>query len=147
MLDEINLTRSMLPKSMGSVHWSVSSLTKNPTLTKELKAGPYSIPALVPASPWLDNIAPASPQVAMNKSKEKLNVQWSSKDKDAASWILYAQYDNKWEYTIMSKDQLNASLQLLSADIAGKTSTLKNIMVTSVDRTGNESEQQVIPVN
>jgi len=33
VLDEINLTRSMLPKSMGAVHWSVSSLTKNPTLT------------------------------------------------------------------------------------------------------------------
>ena len=147
VLDEISLTRSMLPKSMGAVHWSVSSLTKNPTLTKELKAGPYSIPALIPASPWLDAIAPASPQVAMTKSKDKLNIQWSSKDKDASSWILYAQYDNKWEYTILGKGQLNASLELLSADITGKTSTLKNIMVTAVDRTGNESEQQVIPVN
>jgi len=112
-----------------------------------LKAGPYSIPALVPASPWLDNIAPASPQVAMNKSKDKLNVQWSSKDKDASSWILYAQYDNRWEYTIMGKHQLNASLQLLTADLSGKSSSLKNIMVTAVDRTGNESEQQIIPVN
>ena len=147
VLDEISLTRSMLPKSMGAVHWSVSSLTKNPTLTKELKAGPYSIPALVPASPWLDAIAPASPQVAITKSKDKLNIQWSSKDKDATGWILYAQYDNKWEYTIMGKAQLNASLQLLNADITGKTSTLKNIMVTAVDRTGNESEQQLIPVN
>jgi hypothetical protein len=137
----------MLPKSMGAVHWSVSSLTKNPTLTKELKAGPYSIPALIPASPWLDAIAPASPQVAMSKNKDKLNIQWSAKDKDAASWILYAQYDNKWEYIILGKGQLNASLQLLSADITGKTSTLKNIMVTAIDRTGNESEQQVIPVN
>ena len=147
VLDEINLTRSMLPKSMGAVHWSVSSLTKNPTLTKELSAGLYNIPALVPASPWLDNIAPGSPQVTMNKSKDKLNIQWSSKDKDATSWILYSQYDNKWEYTIMGKAQLNASLQLLTADLSGKTYTLKNIMVTAVDRTGNESEQQVIPVN
>jgi len=47
----------------------------------------------------------------------------------------------------MGREQLNASLQLLSADVSGKTSTLKNIMVTAVDRTGNESEQQVIPVN
>jgi predicted lipoprotein len=83
----------------------------------------------------------------MSKSKDKLNIQWSAKDKDAASWILYAQYDNKWEYAILGKAQLNASLQLLNADITGKTSTLKNIMVTAVDRTGNESEQQVIPVN
>jgi hypothetical protein len=47
----------------------------------------------------------------------------------------------------MGKHQLNASLQLLTADLSGKSSSLKNIMVTAVDRTGNESEQQIIPVN
>lgn len=147
VLDEINLTRSMLPKSMGSVHWSVSSLTKNPTLTKELKAGPYQLSALVPASPWLDAIPPSSPQVLLSKAIDNLNIRWSSNDKDAFNWIVYAQYDNKWEYKILSKDQLASSIRLLSTDATGKRSSLKNIMVTAVDRTGNESEQVLVPVN
>jgi hypothetical protein len=132
---------------MGAVHWSVSSLTKNPTLTKELKAGPYQIPALVPASPWLDAIPPASPMVSLSKGEDNITIKWSSKDKDAFNWILYTQYDNIWEYKILGKDQLASSVRMLSTDASGKRSTLKNIIVTAVDRTGNESEQVIVPIN
>ena len=49
----------MLPESKGIVHWSISSLTKNPNLMNAILKGPYARQALVPASPWLDKKAPA----------------------------------------------------------------------------------------
>ncbi|WP_317235980.1 family 10 glycosylhydrolase [Niabella hibiscisoli] len=55
--NEIMISRGITPKSSGVVHWSISSLTKNPKLAQALLDGPYKKQALVPPSGWLDNIA------------------------------------------------------------------------------------------
>jgi len=67
ILNEIGLTRTMVNKSMGAIHWNISSLVKNPDLTEKLMGGPYTNQALIPASPWLDNIDPSAPIVSIQK--------------------------------------------------------------------------------
>jgi hypothetical protein len=54
VVNQIMITRGMLPDSKGAVHWSIGPLIKHPDLSKALLAGPYKNPALVPSSPWLD---------------------------------------------------------------------------------------------
>ena len=146
VVNEIQLTRNLIPKSMGSVHWNLSSLTKNPSLTKDLIEGPYKTPALVPASPWLNNSKPPAPIVKFINNTTDILVSWETNDDKTFKWVLYFQYDNKWEYQILNQKQINATLNKKILDSTGKEVVLKNIIVSAIDRTGNESDQIVMPI-
>ncbi len=146
MLGQIDLSRKLIPKSQGVVHWNISSLTKNPTLTQELKQGPYKGQTLIPESKWLNATPPAVPKVNIKKNGEAVQVSWSSDEKNSFRWVVYSQYDNKWEYEIKNKEEQTSSLKLKVSNGSGQTATLKNIVVTAIDRTGNESAQRMTPV-
>lgn len=146
VVNEIMITRGMLPKSPGTVHWSMSALTKNPSLTKELKEGVYKQPALVPASPWLDHIAPKPPEVFLGEQNDSLLVRWTSKEHDVFKWVLYYQYENKWEQRIFNKEETETIIKLYNNKLP-EPGKLKYIIVTAVDRTGNESAQKPVSIN
>lgn len=146
VISEIMITRGMLSKSPGTVHWSVSALTKNPTLTKSLIEGAYKQPAIVPASPWLDHTSPKPPEVFIGEQTDSLFIQWKSKETDIFKWVLYYQYENKWEQRIFNKEETQTLIQLYNNKLP-ESSKLKYIIVTAIDRTGNESEQKPIVIN
>jgi uncharacterized lipoprotein YddW (UPF0748 family) len=146
VISEIMITRGMLPKSPGTVHWSMSALTKNPTLTKSLNEGVYKQPAIVPASPWLDHIAPKPPEVFLGEQVDSLLIQWKSNEKDIIKWVLYYQYENKWEQRIFNKEETQTLISLYNNKVP-EPSKVKYIIVTAIDRTGNESEQKPIVIN
>ena len=141
VISEIMITRGMLPKSPGTVHWSMNALTKNTTLTKSLNEGVYKQPAIVPASPWLDHIAPKSPEVFLGEQVDSLLIQWKSNEKDIIKWVLYYQYENKWEQRIFNKEETQTVIPLYNNKIT-EPSKVKYIIVTAIDRTGNESVQK-----
>lgn len=133
--NDIMITRGMMPESSGIVHWSISSVTKNAHLSKALIDGPYKQPALVPATKWLDAIAPLAPTVNITQQTETVNVQWShTNEADVFKWVVYYKYGNNWRYKILNKQDRN--LVLKTQD--GKA-RLNVIAVSAVDRTGNES--------
>lgn len=146
IISEIMISRAMLPKSPGVTHWSINSLTKNLSLTKSLKEGVYKQPALVPASPWLDHIAPKAPEVFLNEQNDSLLIQWKTKETDIFKWVLYYQYDNKWEQRIFNKGETETLIKRFNNKDA-ESSKLKYIIVTAIDRSGNESEQKPIVIN
>ena len=100
--------------------------------------GPYAKQALVPSSEWLDKTPPARPTLSMQDNGEKLTVSWMHADyPDVFHWIVYAEYNNRWQYTI-----LNRSARSLDLDKTLPNATspgLQRVIVTAVDRTGNES--------
>jgi uncharacterized lipoprotein YddW (UPF0748 family) len=145
VISEIMITRGMLPKSPGTVHWSMSALTKNPTLTKSLNEGAYKQPALIPSSPWLDHIAPKPPEVFLGEQVDSLLIQWKGKETDITKWILYFQYENKWEQRIFNKEETQTLIPLYNNKVP-EPSKVKYIIVTAIDRTGNESEQKPIVI-
>lgn len=146
VINEIMITRGMLPKSPGTVHWSMSALTKNPGLTKDLKEGVYKQPALVPASPWLDHTPPKAPEVFLGEQADSLLIKWTSNEHDIFKWVVYYQYENKWEQRIFNKQETETFVKLYN-NKSPEPSKLKFIIVTAVDRTGNESVQKPIPIN
>lgn len=147
VLGQIDLSRKLIPKSQGVVHWNISSLTKNPTLTQELKKGPYKGQALVPASIWLNPSAPTAPKVSIKKNGETVQVSWNAEDNNHFRWVVYSQYGNKWEYEIKNKEEQTTSLKLKNTNGSGETAKLKNVVVTTIDRTGNESAQRAISID
>ena len=145
-INQIMITRGMLPQSKGVVHWSISSDIQNTKLMKALDAGPYKDAALVPASPWLDKTAPDPPSVTATRSLDSMQVSWTHSDPtDVFHWVVYYEYGNlpagqagTWSYKILNRNERTFSVKL----VGGTEKTplkLNRIVVTAVDRTGNES--------
>lgn len=140
IVNQIMITRGMLPNSPGAAHWSIAGLTKHEKLLKGIAEGPYKKQALVPASPWLDDKAPASPEVRTELKQAQWKISWNHADtKDVFRWVVYYQYGNKWESVI-----LNSKDRFLVKPAIENGQKLNKIAVTAVDRTGNESAKITI---
>src|SRR5690606_27667426 len=63
IVNQIMLTRGMLPNSPGAAHWSIGGLTKHEKLIKGITEGPYKKQALIPPTPWLGDTTPNVPLV------------------------------------------------------------------------------------
>lgn len=138
ILSQIMISRGILPESNGVIHWSISSLTKNPNMAKAILEGPYKKQALVPASPWLDNQPPAEPVVSV-KMTDSFLIHWEHPaENDVFKWVVYYSYGTNWEYVILNKN--DHSFNLKTEKTINKVITpLTELIVTAIDRTGNES--------
>jgi len=149
ILSQIMISRGMLPESKGVIHWSVSQVYKNPNMAKGILAGPYRKPALVPASPWLDNQPPAPPQANLTQVNDSTSrVAWThSNSTDVFRWVVYYQYGKDWDYTILPKGSTSMDIRRsMKATATAQPQLLTNISVTAVDRVGNESSRSNISV-
>ncbi len=140
-INQIMITRAIVPDSKGAVHWSISSLVRNPALAKALLDGPYKKQAIVPASPWLQKRKSVVPGITVSVADSTVFV---SRHSDAAvfRWVLYFQYENqKWDYIICNRYELSHMLPLLKIN-NGKNSRLRQVAVSVIDRSGNESDSK-----
>lgn len=139
--NEILITRGMVPKSMGVVHWSIGQLVNNPGLMKNLREGLYRQQALVPASPWLCSKKPEPPKGKAVKMDSLVIAVWREpKTNEVANWVVYERYGNKWHQHILPGCETSIPVQLLIP--SGKeTARLEEIWVSSVSRTGMESDR------
>ena len=140
--NQIMITRGMVPASKGAVHWSISSLTRHPLLAQGLLDGPYKQQALVPASPWLGSDVPDAPAVALENRGREVDVSWEHPNtSDVFKWVVYYRFGERWDYVILENHAMNVKLPSYAPD--GETK-LADVMVTAVDRLGNESEKKII---
>ena len=129
-VDQIMVTRGMLPDDPGTVHWSVGPLARSDTLATTLLDGPYLPQALVPASPWLDARPPAPPSVAAEWAGADLLIGWAHPDPgDVFTWVVYFRGDDAWSWRILPRHERQATLEAPVTEIA----------ISAVDRSGNES--------
>ncbi|MEO6682027.1 MAG: family 10 glycosylhydrolase [Ginsengibacter sp.] len=141
--NQIMISRGMLPESPGVIHWSLSSVTKNPNMAKMLLEGPYATNALVPSSPWLDNQLPEAPSVTTDQQGDSVTVKWSHKNEnDIFRWVVYYQYGSTKDYRILNRE----SRWLNLAPHNGKNK-LTSVVVTAVSRSSNESERTEVKPN
>ncbi len=142
-LNQIMISRGMTPQSKGVVHWSISSDVKNPKLSQMMKDGVYRKPALVPASSWLDDSPPANVEAAATMKDGKYVINRTDDNKDVFRWVVYYQYGDVWNYQVMNRN--DKSFEINSAITVNKQERqLKQIAVTAVDRTGNETAMKFI---
>ena len=146
VINQIMITRGMLPQSKGAVHWSIGPLLKHKELSDAIKEGPYRKKSLVPPSPWLDNEPPAKPVVSAKIENDRVNISWDHSDfQDVFRWVVYFKYDTgTWDYKILST---NARQQYLQKEVGDKKRKLQKIGITAVDRSGNQSEFFEVQIN
>ncbi|MGE5313301.1 MAG: glycoside hydrolase family 10 protein [Acidobacteriota bacterium] len=161
-INEIMVTRGMVPDAPGHAHFSMKVFMRDTTVFNQaLLAGPYRNQALVPGSPWLDQTPPQAPAVELSPvGADSIRITWTPADAaDAFHYVLYYQYGTAWTYTIFnradrsvvlarSRSVANPRARRASAAAPASqeipptlTESLTQIALTAVDRLGNESVQ------
>ncbi|MCM4154977.1 family 10 glycosylhydrolase [Gramella sp. AN32] len=132
---QILIARGILQDNPGVVHWDINQFKKNPQLATALKKGPYANKALVPASPWIDDLPPDFPNPELTVQNEELSISWKP-IKESSHYIVYFKYQNSaWDYHLLNKEVLGYKISMFNQE----NSKLEKIGITSVDRTGNQS--------
>jgi uncharacterized lipoprotein YddW (UPF0748 family) len=139
IVNQIRLTRKQSGAG-GHLHWNMGTLLRNDALDDALLKNLYAQPALIPAFPWLDKIAPAKPVVSAviegpEGGNQKVKVSWSG---GAAQkpWLWVLQSRNRdWKTEILPEGKTSITLAGLLPDV---------IAVSAVDRNGNCSAPAVL---
>jgi uncharacterized protein YbbC (DUF1343 family)/uncharacterized lipoprotein YddW (UPF0748 family) len=160
-VNEIMITRGMLPESPGVIQWNIGSLVRSPELTKAVAEGPYKNRALVPASPWLDKKAPAPPEAGISKANDSISVSWRHNvTADINRWVVYFKYGSRWKHDILGPDARSVKVPCFEVNTSYLDRTdplsvknkeevlirLDTIAVSAVDRFGNESALSAVAV-
>ncbi len=142
ILNQVMIVRGMNPTGPGICMFSMRSLLRREgQLAAQLKDGPFAEPALIPASPWLDNEPPAAPVVHMAKRAEHVQVSWTAGSVEPVSlWVLYSQSASGWSYRILPG-------RVEKIELAIGDGVLSRVAISAIDRSRNESEKTVIEVN
>lgn len=146
IVDQINATRERGAKSNGQVHFTLATLT-NERLEPMIREV-YATPALVPASPWLDDKAPAEPFVnyALGDGGVTM-VEWAQSKGQAGDplnkaflWVVAtkASAADKWTTTIVPGAQTSWS--------APEGQAVAKVAIAAVDRTGNMGRAAVVKI-
>jgi uncharacterized lipoprotein YddW (UPF0748 family) len=131
LADQIRATRAQKGAS-GNVHFSMKSLMNNRVGVTDSIAKMYAEPALVPASPWLGKTPPAKPAVSRLERKGGLLLDIQPAGKDVRLHVVRQLVGDKWSVDIVSATR---SDNKWSSD-----QKPAKVVVTSIDRVGQESE-------
>ncbi len=122
-------TARIQPGVSGQVHFSMVALLEDRRgISTALQTGAYAEAALVPASPWLDAVAPAAPQLRPLENGQLRLVPGPGKA--AAHFAIWRKSGPSWQF----------SVQPASAPVVAGQGA-EAIVVSSVDRLGNESSR------
>ena len=145
LLNQIMITRGMTPQSPGICMFSVRGLLagRRGDLGEKLVAGPYSAPALIPASRWIDARTPRSPEVSVQTNDAGLEVSWTPQGTEPAFlWVVYFMRGERWFHRILPGDQRRFSLPMS----AEKSAPVSRVAVSAVDRCRNESRKASLAI-
>ena len=132
IVEQIALQRARGEKAAGHIHFSMVALMQDRDgLGGKLRAGPYAQPALVPATPWLGDSAPAAPQLL--REGATLRIEGGA---GAARWAVWRRDANGWRFAAVQ------ALQERLIDINGASA----VAVAAVGRTGLLGPARRIPL-
>ena len=127
---QIRTTRGV-EGATGNIHFSMKVFLQNRDGINELLSQEvYAEPALVPASPWLDNTPPARPRLTINGKDGSIAWTGGGGEK-AAWWTLQVKSGGKWQTRVLPAARTSDSVKL--------TGKLEAVALTAVDRCGNQS--------
>lgn len=144
--NQIGVTRRT-PGAGGNIHFSMKALMMDyKGIVGNLKEGPYSGAALVPASPWLGQSRLRVPELSVRAADANGNIyaSWKLLDESEAHskawlWAVYIKYGHSWKFSVLPAATL--SLEIKAASEAGP---VKAIAISAVGRVGEESGRAVI---
>ena len=128
---QIELSRRS-DQTRGVIQFSFKWLTRDLGGINDVLRDVYERDAIIPESPWIKVERPLSPRVTLKRDSKYVTASWSERGRRRAFWfIVYARDKDGWSHSV-----LPASERSIALSAARK---IEEIVVTSVDRIGNES--------
>jgi uncharacterized lipoprotein YddW (UPF0748 family) len=133
IVNQILLTRE-IQQTDGNIQFSFKSLRNNADeIQKALREKVYLKDAIIPQSNWIKTQKIITPKVVISKDERFVRANWTEKGARKAFWfVVYVKDKNGWNYSVLPASEKSISL---SAE-----RKIEQIIVTSVDRLGNESK-------
>jgi len=92
----------------------------------------YRLDAVMPQISWIKTPAIKSPKIEISRDAQFVRARWTEQGSRKAFWfVVYAKDKNGWSYSVLPSGERSIAL---SAD-----RKIETLVVTSVDRLGNES--------
>ncbi|HRE79745.1 MAG TPA: family 10 glycosylhydrolase [Opitutaceae bacterium] len=145
---QIALIRSNSGAS-GHIHFSMVALAQNRRgVSDQLARSTYSSPALVPATPWLERDRPSeprmkvTPQTSSSGATPAIEVRFlESTGKKPALYSVWSRRGKVWQLSVVPAS--NPSLTLSNMP-SPSSEGINRIVVTAIDRVGNESPRTTL---
>jgi uncharacterized lipoprotein YddW (UPF0748 family) len=136
--NQIRLTRK-LSGVTGCVFYRMSSLARDRALAGALEREVFTQRALVPASPWLDNIPPDQPGLSVSGTGNGgARMTWQATGgKPVWLWVVQMRSGGKWTSEILPGGALSFPIPGAQPDV---------LAVTAIDRSGNASAPAVAQI-
>ena len=130
ILDQVALQRTRAGAS-GHIHFSMAALMQDRDgVATLLQLGPYATPALVPATPWLDDQPPPAPLLRLAGSRVAIEP---GAGEAAARWAVWRRVGGAWVFAVLPAAQRSFALDGADA-----------VVVSAVDRVGNVSTRNLL---
>jgi uncharacterized lipoprotein YddW (UPF0748 family) len=133
IVSQINDTRRS-PDTSGAIFFSFKSLRNDMGgIQNELREKAYEADAIIPRFSWIKADSIISPKVRITREGQLVRAAWNERGKRKAFWfVVYARDKNGWSISVLPAGEKSISLS--------SERNIEQIVVTSVDRLGNESE-------
>jgi len=130
--DQIKLTKTS-PLTLGAIHFSFKSLRNDlGGVQASLRGGVYAGDALVPRTPWIKARKPLPPKVKITRGGDYVRAAWEERGTSKAFWfVVYVEDAGGWSHSVLPAAERSISLS--------PERKVRKILVTAVDRLGNES--------
>tara|TARA_R110000868_G_scaffold37111_1_gene131278 strand:+ start:14180 stop:15733 length:1554 start_codon:yes stop_codon:yes gene_type:complete len=147
-INQIMITRGMIPNAPGTIHWSIAPLIKNDTLRQAVKKYPYSNKSLIPSLNWISSKTPKAPNLSIIYSKRShVTLDLSIQTVKPSLWVLYSKYNGSWNTKLIGRNELSIAVPYYEVKYAnessgfkfGKVHLLEEFQITYIDRYGIES--------
>jgi uncharacterized lipoprotein YddW (UPF0748 family) len=142
IVDQIEQTRQRGPKAQGHVHFSMKALMENRKgLSERLESEVYAQPALIPPSPWLDNMPPPAPKATLRRfSAGVLQLQLApGAGEPPAVYAVQTRRGDTWSLEVHAR-----GTGVVSIPISARGGEADLVVVRAVDRCGNLSKPVVL---
>ncbi len=142
IVEQIALARKSRA-SLGHIHFSMAALIQNRSGIDEALEALYASPALPPSHPWIDTTAPGPPSVAiLSSSRDPARVTLQvapSMGSVPARYAVWARADGTWRFSVAPAGQA-------TVDLAADAPRIDRVVVSAVDRLGNEGLRVTVVV-
>ncbi|HSM20982.1 MAG TPA: family 10 glycosylhydrolase, partial [Rubrivivax sp.] len=130
ILEQIALQRAQQGAG-GHIHFSMVALLQDRDgIATRLQQGPYATPALVPATPWLDDQPPPAPVLRLAGAQVEIQP---AAGEAAARWAVWRRVGGTWHFAVLPAAQRAFALDGADA-----------VVVSAVDRVGNVSARNFV---
>ncbi len=115
----------------GHIHFSMAALMQDRDgLATQLQRGPYAVPALVPATPWLDDKPPPAPQLTRRADAVTIDP---GRGEAPARYAVWRRIEGRWRFAVLAAGERRVARERADAVVVG-----------AVDRHGNVSPRQAV---